>query len=78
MTYEPQYQAFGTRTAEFGSTEDHQKANTKDEVPTGLLNEGFRYRCLETGVFLTRDPLGFVAKGELRCGECGIRQDGKR
>ncbi len=34
--------------------------NTKDEDPTGLLNEGFRYRDLETGVFLTADPAGFV------------------
>ena len=25
-----------------------------------MLNEGFRYRDLETGTFLTRDPLGFV------------------
>jgi RHS repeat-associated protein len=31
-----------------------------DEDPTGLLNEGFRYRDLETGTFITRDPLGFV------------------
>ncbi len=29
-----------------------------DEDPTGLLNEGFRYRGLETGVFLTADPFG--------------------
>ncbi|MEM9445922.1 MAG: RHS repeat-associated core domain-containing protein, partial [Verrucomicrobiota bacterium] len=49
-----------TRTEEFGSTEDRQKANSKDEDPTGLLNEGFRYRDLEAGVFITRDPLGFV------------------
>ncbi|MEM9446870.1 MAG: RHS repeat-associated core domain-containing protein, partial [Verrucomicrobiota bacterium] len=49
-----------TRTEEFGSTEDRQKANSKDEDPTGLLNEGFRYRDLEAGVFITRDPLAFV------------------
>lgn len=30
-----------------------------EEDPTGLLNEGFRYRDLETGCFITRDPLGF-------------------
>jgi len=29
--------------------------------PTGLLNEGFRYRDPATGTFLTRDPLGFKA-----------------
>ena len=27
--------------------------------PTGLLNEGFRYRDIQTGTFLTRDPIGF-------------------
>ncbi len=31
-----------------------------DEDPTGLLNESFRYRDLETGAFITRDPAGFV------------------
>ncbi len=60
LTYQASYEAFGTRTKEFGETEDRQKANTKDEDPTGLLNEGHRYRDLESGVFLTRDPLGFV------------------
>jgi len=33
-------------------------ANTKEEDPTGLLLEGFRYRDLETGCFITRDPIG--------------------
>ncbi|MEM1158968.1 MAG: TIGR02594 family protein [Verrucomicrobiota bacterium] len=60
LTYQAAYEAFGTRTSEQGSTSDRQKANTKDEDPTGLLNEGFRYRDLETGSFITRDPLGFV------------------
>ena len=36
------------------------RANTKDEDPTGLLNEGLRYRDLATGVFISRDPAGFV------------------
>jgi len=30
-----------------------------EEDPTGLLNEGFRYRDLETGSFITRDPIGY-------------------
>jgi RHS repeat-associated protein len=60
VTWQAPYEAFGTRTAEVGATPDRQKANTKEEDPTGLLNEGFRYRDLETGVFITRDPLGFV------------------
>ncbi len=60
LTYQASYEAYGTRTQENGSTADRQKANTKDEDPTGLLNEGFRYRDLETGVFITADPAGFV------------------
>ncbi len=60
ITWQSSYEAFGTRTQEQGTTADRQKANTKDEDPTGLLNEGFRYRDLETGVFITRDPMGFV------------------
>ncbi|MGB0371721.1 MAG: RHS repeat-associated core domain-containing protein [Opitutales bacterium] len=58
--WQAQYEAFGKRTAEVGTNDDRQRANTKDEDPTGLLNEGFRYRDLEAGVFITRDPLGFV------------------
>ena len=64
ITWQSSYEAFGTRTQEQGTTADRQKANTKDEDPTGLLNEGFRYRDLETGVFITRDPMGFVLRGQ--------------
>ncbi len=65
LTYQAAYEAFGQHgttdsSEEWGSTADRQQANTKDEDPTGLLNEGFRYRDLETGTFITRDPLGFV------------------
>ena len=60
ITWQAAYEAFGTRTQEEGATADRQKANTKDEDPTGLLNEGMRYRDLEFGIFLTRDPAGFV------------------
>lgn len=60
ITWQSSYEAFGTRTQEQGSTADRQKANTKDEDPTGLLNEGMRYRDLEFGVFISRDPAGFV------------------
>lgn len=60
FTYGAQYEAFGTRKAEAFTAKGRQKANTKDEAPTGLLNEGFRYRDLEAGVFITRDPAGFV------------------
>jgi RHS repeat-associated protein len=60
ITWQAAYEAFGTRTNEQGTTDDRQKANTKDEDPTGLLNEGMRYRDLEFGIFITRDPAGFV------------------
>ncbi len=60
VTYQASYEAFGTRTAEYGSNPDPQRANTKEEDPTGLLNEGQRYRDLATGVFLTRDQAGMV------------------
>ncbi len=52
--------AYGTGFDEVGATYDRQRANTKDEEEDlNLLNEGFRYRDLETGTFLTRDPIGY-------------------
>ncbi|MEM1060622.1 MAG: RHS repeat-associated core domain-containing protein, partial [Verrucomicrobiota bacterium] len=64
LTWQSQYEAFGTRPDEAENPAapnlDRQKANSKDEDPTGLLNEGFRYRDLETGTFISRDPLGLV------------------
>jgi RHS repeat-associated protein len=60
VTWQASYEAFGTRMRQDGTAAGPQKANTKDEDPTGLLNEGFRYRDLESGVFITRDPAGFV------------------
>ncbi|MEM1058611.1 MAG: putative Ig domain-containing protein [Verrucomicrobiota bacterium] len=64
LTWQAQYEAFGTRPEEAEDPAapnlDRQKANSKDEDPTGLLNEGFRYRDLQTGTFISRDPLGFV------------------
>lgn len=67
ITYQASYEAGGTRTAEYGSTQDRQKANTKEEDPTGLLDEGMRYRDLETDMFITRDPAGFVDGPNLYC-----------
>ena len=56
FTWQGGYEAFGKRTFEVGENKDRQRANTEDEDPTGLLNEGFRYRDLETGTWLSRDP----------------------
>ena len=66
-TWTASYEAGGTRTAEAGTTQDRQKANTKEEDPTGLLNEGMRYRDLETDTFITADPAGFVDGPNLYC-----------
>ncbi len=60
MTWAGAYQAFGTRAAEWGANPERQRANTKEEDPTGLVNEGHRPRCLETGVFISKDPAGYV------------------
>ena len=60
ITWQASYEAFGTRTVETGTNLDRQRANTKEEDPTGLLNEGMRYRDLDTGLFISRDPAGFV------------------
>ncbi|ADE53901.1 YD repeat protein [Coraliomargarita akajimensis DSM 45221] len=64
LTYQAAYEAFGQHgdtpsSQEWGETDDRQQANTKDEDPHGNLNEGFRYRDLDTGVFLARDQLGY-------------------
>jgi RHS repeat-associated protein len=61
VIYQAAYEAFGNQTVTSGSTPDRQRANTKEQDPTGLINEGFRYRDPATGTFLTRDPLGFKA-----------------
>ena len=60
LTYQAQYEAFGKQVATAGSTLDRQKSNSKDTDPTNLVDEGMRYRDLETGMFLNRDPAGFV------------------
>ncbi|MCU0797818.1 MAG: hypothetical protein MUF31_17995 [Akkermansiaceae bacterium] len=60
VSWAASYRGDGTRSAEVGNAIGRQRANTKDEDPTGLLNEGMRYRDLEFGIFLTRDPAGFV------------------
>ncbi len=60
LTWTASYEAFGSRTVETGVNEDKQRANIKDGDLTSLLKEGFRYRDLETGVFLSRDPAGTV------------------
>jgi len=60
VTWQASYEAFGTRSVEAGVNLERQRASTKDEDPTGLLNEGLRYRDLETGMFISRDPAGFV------------------
>jgi RHS repeat-associated protein len=66
-TWAASYQADGRRTAEAGTNVERHRANTKEEDPTGLLNEGFRYRDMETGTFISRDPLGHVDGPNVYC-----------
>ncbi|QHI68703.1 phospholipase effector Tle1 domain-containing protein [Tichowtungia aerotolerans] len=62
------YEAYGARPYEWGDDPDRQKANTKEEESDlGLLNEGMRYRELDTGVLLTRDPIGYGDGPNLYC-----------
>ncbi|WP_168433644.1 RHS repeat-associated core domain-containing protein [Pontiella sulfatireligans] len=62
------YEAYGTRPYEWGDDPDRQKANTKEEESDlQLLNEGMRYRDLETGTFLTRDPIGYADGPNVYC-----------
>ena len=60
VTYQATYETFGKRATETGATADPQKSNTKDGDIPGYANEGFRFRDLETGSFISRDPLGFI------------------
>jgi RHS repeat-associated protein len=66
-TWAASYQADGRRTAEAGTNIERHRACTKEEDPTGLLNEGFRYRDMETGTFISRDPLGLVDGPNVYC-----------
>jgi RHS repeat-associated protein len=66
-TWAASYQADGRRTAEAGTNVERQRACTKEEDSTGLLNEGFRYRDMETGTFISRDPLGLVDGPNVYC-----------
>ena len=68
LTYFALYEAYGTRPYEWGDDPDRQKANTKEEESDlGLLNEGMRYRDLETGTFLTRDPIRYTDGPNMYC-----------
>jgi RHS repeat-associated protein len=82
-TWAATYQADGRRTGEIGTNlnpkhatgrvrelgvnRDRHRACTKEEDPTCLLNEGFRYRDMETGTFISRDPLGHVDGPNVYC-----------
>ncbi len=72
LTWFAIYEAYGTRPYEWsdGTTgnPDRQMANTKDEeADIGMLNEGMRFRDLETGTFLTRDPIGYGDGPNIYC-----------
>ncbi|MES2708703.1 MAG: DUF5615 family PIN-like protein [Verrucomicrobiota bacterium] len=56
------YRAFGEHSDQGSAVPSvRQRASTKEEESAlGLLNEGFRWRDIRTGTFLSRDPAGFV------------------
>ena len=58
IEWQGHYEAFGEVVDQEGSNVERQRSNTKDRDPTGLTNEGMRYR--DSVTFLTRDPAGFV------------------
>ena len=60
LTWTASYEAFGSHRFEFGSNPDSQRANSKEEDPTGYLHEHHRYRDIENETWLSRDPAGFV------------------
>ncbi|RYD50114.1 MAG: hypothetical protein EOP85_00240, partial [Verrucomicrobiaceae bacterium] len=60
--YRADYRAFGNHK-DFGTAPAairHRASTKEEETVLGLLNEGFRYRDIQAGVFLSRDPAGFV------------------
>jgi RHS repeat-associated protein len=67
-TWRAQYDAYGTRSQESGTpSADRQRGNTKDEDPSGLRNDGFRYYDLDAQIYVTADPAGFVDGPNLYC-----------
>lgn len=66
LGYQAAYEAFGKHdnanasSEEWGTNVDRQQHSTKEEDPTGLQYFHNRYYDIETGTFITRDPLGFV------------------
>jgi RHS repeat-associated protein len=67
-TWRAQYDAYGTRGQESGTpSADRQRGNTKDEDPSGLRNDGFRYYDLDAQIYLTADPAGFVDGPNVYC-----------
>lgn len=72
LSYFARYNAFGTRFDEFGATYDRQRGNTKDEeTPLGLSFQGMRILDLEHGIWLTKDPAGYIdGPNRYQCVHC--------
>jgi hypothetical protein len=58
LTWTASYEAYGKRTKETGENKDKQRGNSKDEDPTGLLNEGFISTFPFTRALARRRPHG--------------------
>ena len=60
ITYSARYSADGLLKGQNGSRVGGYGANSKWEEPTGLVDDGFRFRDADLGVFVGRDPAGFI------------------
>ena len=52
--------ASGRAVVDSGDRSGGYGANSKWEEPGGLVNDGYRYRDLDVGAFINRDPAGFI------------------
>lgn len=60
LTYRALNDASGRKVTGQGGRSGGYGANSKWEEPAGLANDGFRYRDLDIGLFINRDPAGFI------------------
>ena len=57
------YDAFGNVVAETGSSDNNRLANIKErDASIALDNHGFRYYDPQIARYLTRDPIGYIAR----------------
>lgn len=60
LSWHGTYGSDGLLQSQSGPRPDPYGPNGKYQEPGNLANDGYRYRDLTTGTFLTRDPAGFI------------------